>query len=82
MAERPVFIPNIKGNPVVVEMIEFQWNPGFSKKQKQRNVEELHKNVINNGISPVLEISTKSQEKLGISLSAFNLKLEFFLFSK
>lgn len=76
MAERPVFIPNVKGNPVIVEMIEFQWNPGFSKKQKQKNVEELHKNAINYGISPVLEISTKSQEKLGISLSAFNLKLE------
>lgn len=76
MAERPVFIPNIKGKRVIVEMIEFQWNPGLSKKQKQKNVEELHKNAIKNGISPILEISTKSQERLGISLSAFNLKLK------
>jgi len=76
MAKRPVFISKEKGNPVDIKMIEFQWNPGFSKKQKQKNVEELHKNAMNHGIKPILEISTKSQEKLGISLSAFNLKLK------
>lgn len=29
------------------------------------------------GISPILEISSKSHDSLGISLSAFNLTLEF-----
>jgi len=74
MAQRPVFIPNIEGKPVIIKEIEFSWNPGFSKVQKQKNVEELHKKAEEHGIFPVLEISTKSTIDLGKNLSAFNLK--------
>lgn len=74
MAQRPVFIPNIEGQPVIIKMIEFSWNPGFSKVQKQKNVEELHRKAKEHGIFPVLEISTKSTNDLGKNLSAFNLQ--------
>ncbi len=74
MALRPIFIPNIKGEPVIIKMIEFQWHPGFSKKQKQMNIKELHKNAKELGFFPLLEISTKSNNELGEKLSAFNLK--------
>ncbi|MBJ6362484.1 DUF6977 family protein [Paenibacillus sp. GCM10012307] len=77
MAERPVFIssPEKKGF-VEVRDIEFQWYPGFAISQKQKSISSLHKRLLN--IYPsinVLEISSKSLELLGISLSAFNLMI-------
>lgn len=75
MAKRPVFIPNIEGKPVIKKEVEFTWNPGFSKVQKQKNVEEIHNKAKKQGIFPVLEISTKSNNDLGKQLSAFNLKI-------
>jgi hypothetical protein len=56
-------------------MPEFAWNSGLSAAQKRRNVEALHQAY--NSRFPeqrVLEISSKSLEKVGVELSAFNLK--------
>ena len=44
--------------------------------QKKKNISGLHKCAKILGITPILEVSTKSVEKLGISLSAFNLNVE------
>jgi len=43
--------------------------------QKQKNVAALHAAAANAGYSPLLEISSKSTEKLGQHLSAFHLKV-------
>ncbi len=74
MAVRPIFIPIINGMVGVQEkMLEFHWYPGMSISQKQKSIQELHKVATLCGFYPILEISSKSLEKLGINLSAFNL---------
>ena len=74
MAKRPIFMPDPHDSLVVEERIEFQWFPGFAVVQKQRSIEALHLAagpVV--GDRSILEISTKSQDPLGVQLSAFNL---------
>ena len=44
--------------------------------QKKKNVIAIHESAKGLGIAPVLEVSTKSEERLGLCLSAFNLKVE------
>ena len=74
MAKRPVFIPDQDSYPPVrEELVEFRWHPGFSASQKKKSVAELHNSAYQKGISPVLEVSTKSEDKLGLKLSSFNL---------
>lgn len=76
MAKRPIFIPNPESFPWVKEiMFEFEWHPGFAKVQSQKSIISLHESAARARITPILEISSKSQEKLGVFLSAFNLKL-------
>lgn len=77
MAKRPIFIPNPTSSELVLaQLIDFQWHPGFAKVQAQKSIDSLHESAAKKGINPVLEISSKSKDSLGISLSAFNLKLE------
>lgn len=77
MAKRPIFVPDPNEFPYVKAVdIEFQWYPGFAKSQTQKSIESLHQAAEKQGISPILEISGKSTSTLGISLSAFNLKLK------
>ena len=77
MAKRPVFIPFSEGHRLVLEVeIEFKWNPGFAPIQKRKNVAALHKAAAKQNHSPLLEVSTKSNEELGLRLSAFNLPVE------
>jgi hypothetical protein len=76
MASRPIFVP-IRSYPFVSEkLIEFEWHSGFAKVQAQKCIQSLHESATESGIHPILEISSKSPDSLGISLSAFNLKLE------
>jgi len=76
MAERPVFIPVVEGNQLVNEkIISFPWHPGMAPSQKKKNILELHKSANKFDITPILEVSTKSDEKLGFLLSAFNLRV-------
>lgn len=76
MAQRPIFLPD-GGNSLVKEKpVQFEWFPGFSVQQKRRSIAALHQAAGKMGISPVLEVSTKSESELGTSLSAFNLTLE------
>jgi hypothetical protein len=76
MAQRPIFIPDFfRENLVREEIIEFDWYPGMSVQQKRKSIKSLHEMALTRGISPVLEISTKSDETFGIELSAFNIRL-------
>ena len=77
MASRPVFVA--KGDPahLVSELsFEFPWNPGFAPVQKKKNVIALHEAAARKGLTPLLEVSTKSEQKIGQHLSAFNLKIK------
>lgn len=76
MTERPVFIPQ-QGmrEPVKEAYFDIVWNPGFAPGQKKKNVVALHEAAARSGYVPLLEISSKSEEKLGQHLSAFHLKV-------
>lgn len=77
MANRPIFTPDFNGFPFVQKVdIEFKWYPGFAKSQMQETILSLHEAAEKQGIAPILEISSKSASRLGVSLSAFNLPLE------
>ena len=78
MARRPVFISKASGKPMVEPVsVEFIWYPGMAKTQKQKSICSLHKAAMrtDNGIKKILEISGKSECKLGVRLSAFNLRM-------
>jgi len=77
MAQRPVFVPLETGSRLVDEIqISFDWNPGFAPSQKKKNVAALHETAVRKGLTPLLEISSKSEEEVGQRLSAFNLKID------
>lgn len=78
MAIRPVFIPRRKMSSVpgvLVREIDFHWFPGMSKSQKQKSIASLHAAAGESGIDSILEISSKSENDLGVRLSAFNLQI-------
>lgn len=77
MAERSIFIPSEVAPGLVQELgLHFSWHGGFSAAQKKRNVIALHQAAALKGFQHLLEVSTKSEEKLGQRLSAFNLKVQ------
>jgi hypothetical protein len=77
MTERPIFIPAPYVTGLVKEiMCQIVWNPGFARVQKEKNIGALHDAAEARGYSPILEISTKSSDKLGQHLSAFHLKVK------
>lgn len=74
MAERPVFTSVKSGDQLVREnSVSFHWNPGMAPSQKVKNIKALHESANVSGLSPILEISSKSDNKVGLQLSAFNL---------
>jgi hypothetical protein len=78
MAERPVFVPVFDG-PLLVKthLVPFEWFPGMAVIQKQKSIDSLHLAATNRtGLQNLLEVSSKSRDKLGVSLSAFNLTFE------
>ena len=79
MASRPFFIPNNNKNELVkTELVEFKWFSGFAKIQKQKSISSFHENISKQfKYKKILEISTKSKDKIGVKLSAFNLKINF-----
>ena len=74
MAEKIVFISS-KDKPFEEALITYQYYSGFAVSQKQKSIQSLHE-AIRDRFSgkKILEISTKSENELGIRLSAFNLK--------
>jgi len=77
MANRPLYQPVASdGCPrVLIKNIDFTWYSGFSIQQKQKSIESLHTAAQSMGLNPILEISSKSKDELGVSLSAFNLMI-------
>lgn len=76
MASRIIFLPNSSSeNDLFIEkLVVFDWVPGISLSQAKKSVRNLHEAALNQlGMAKILEISTRSEEILGISLSAFNL---------
>jgi len=74
MATRMVW--SIKDGKVIADFFEFEWNGGFAISQKLKNVKELHDVIHKKTGELTLEVSTKSSEKIGVNLSAFNLKVD------
>jgi hypothetical protein len=76
MAERPIFVPVSASKELVKEIyFDITWHPGFAPVQKKKNVAALHEAAARAGYPLLLEISSKSEEKLGQHLSAFHLKV-------
>src|SRR5712675_1085661 len=76
MATRPVFVPCQRSGCFIEEVqITFHWHAGVAPIQKKRNVTELHAAASVKGLSQILEVSTKSDDKLGQRLSSFNLRV-------
>ena len=76
MASRTFFVP-MSSSPFYDERkVSFEYYPGFALSQQQKSIRAMHEAIgIQFGISGVLEVSTKSESALGVSLSAFNLTL-------
>lgn len=76
MAKRPIFVPIINGRHLVLERyVDFQWHPGFAKSQKQKSIRDLHRMAHElYQVRNPLEVSSKSEDALGVQLSSFNLK--------
>ncbi len=74
MAQRPVYVPIEKAPYVAPIHVEFTWNGGFAKVQKQKNIQALHAGFVRRMPgNKVLEISSKSMQEGGTALSAFAL---------
>jgi hypothetical protein len=79
MASRIAFLPIPgEGNELFQEkLVTFDWVPGMAISQAKKSIRNLHEAAAKQiGLTRVLEISTRSEEILGISLSAFNLPFE------
>jgi len=77
MANRPIFLSESTKDSFINEVnVEFQWFPGMAVSQKQKSIDSLHKSAEVKGYNPILEISSKSKNPVGVKLSAFNLKLK------
>ena len=76
MASRPIFVPQQTGILLVrTEYVDFEWSPGLAATQKQKSVSALHAAARQQGLCmEPLEVSSKSENPLGVNLSAFNLK--------
>lgn len=76
MAKRFIYLPT-DGELGVKEIeIEFEWFPGFSIGQKQKSIAALHRAADQKGYSSILEISSKSEDIIGVQGSAFNLSFQ------
>lgn len=73
-AERPIFIPKKDGIGFIEKKIKFDWHMGMSAEVRRRSVKSLHENAKKEGITKILEASSKSENPIGIALSAFQLK--------
>jgi len=73
MAERPIYIPQRKEFGVEIKPISFEWHAGLSLAQKQRSIAALHEAAGEQGLTKLLEISTKSPDELGRGYSGFYL---------
>lgn len=76
MARRPIFVPVLNGKHFVLERyVTFEWHAGFAKTQKQKSIRALHEMALQEyQVQFPLEVSSKSEDPLGVALSSFNLR--------
>lgn len=79
MANRPYFkIGNGTSNFFIEEYVDFDFFTGFSIVQKRKSIESLHSAIRQKELdAKILEVSRRSESRLGINLSAFNLTFEY-----
>ena len=78
MANRPIFMAtNDKDKLVEEKNVEFKFYNGFSLTQKSKSIKSLHSSAKEMGIDKIMEVSTKSDSKIGWALSAFNLMVDY-----
>ena len=78
MTSRIIFQPTDKtdSNLYKEQAIDFQWVPGLAISQGRKSVINLHDAArLKSNLQSILEISTRSQSNLGVTLSAFNLQI-------
>lgn len=78
MANRPIFVTNDNKKELFKEVnIDFIFYSGFAVSQKSKSIQSLHDNARKLRYENILEVSTKSDNKIGWQLSAFNLMVDF-----
>lgn len=76
MAVRPIFLPTSRGRILVQEIrVDFTWFSGIAASQKKKSIFSWHSAARSRGLTDLLEVSTKSEDPLGVSLSAFNVQV-------
>lgn len=75
MANRPYFqLGDGKKTFYIENSCEFKFYSGFALEQKQKSVKSFHNEILKKyPNSKILEVSRRSENELGVSLSAFNL---------
>lgn len=76
MANRPYFLTgNSKTNFYIEKSCEFKFYTGFALSQKQKTIKSFHEEILKTyPNAKILEVSRRSENDLGVLLSAFNLK--------
>lgn len=75
--QRPVFMPKVNSdNLVKTDMVRFERHVGFASRQKKKSINDLHQVIRKKyGFNNVLELSSKSGNKLSFLLSPLSLQL-------
>lgn len=78
MAERSFFIPKDSFPFYEERSVSFDYFSGFALSQQQKSIISMHQSIkVTWGLTEILEVSTKSDNSIGVSLSAFNLMLDY-----
>ena len=74
---KPVFMPRVNSdNLVKTDMVRFERHVGFASRQKKKSINDMHHAIRKKyGFNNVLELSSKSGNKLSFLLSPLSLKL-------
>ncbi len=75
--QRPVFMPRVNSdNLVKTDLVRVERHVGFASRQKKKSINDLHHLIRKKyGFNHVLELSSKSGNKLSFLLSPLSLKL-------
>ena len=77
MAEKKVFFVS-ESRCFEEKLVQYEYFSGFAVSQKQKSIRSLHEAIKRQyGDIKVLEISTKSEQELGVRCSAFNLMFDY-----
>ncbi|MGP4716843.1 DarT1-associated NADAR antitoxin family protein [Psychrobacter sp. T6-6] len=74
---KPVFMPKVNSdNLVKTDMVRVERHVGFASRQKKKTINDLHQVIRKKyGFKQVLELSSKSGNKLSFLLSPFSLQI-------